>query len=201
MVEQANVETATIENQTWGAKLTENKLIVTAPKTNVQGKEYEEQIYIKIFSKEGYCRVVKLPVKLLTTKIDANSAIAWQHFKTGENNVLPDYSYAGYNHGESAPQGAFSLGYQVINVKERMTAKNMTAREALISILQEKGMTKVNGTNKLNANAKIVIYSPQATTFFTTMTTTPATKASRRTPLTRKTTMSAVALKSMAVTL
>lgn len=160
VVEQANVETATIENQTWGVKLTENKLIVTAPKTNVQGKEYEEQIYIKIFSKEGYCRVVKLPVKLLTTKIDANSAIAWQHFKTGENNVLPDYSYAGYNHGESAPQGAFSLGYQVINVKERMTAKNMTAREALISILQEKGMTKVNGTNKLNANARIVIYFP-----------------------------------------
>lgn len=160
VVEQANVETATIENQTWGVKLTENKLIVTAPKTNVQGKEYEEQIYIKIFSKEGYCRVVKLPVKLLTTKIDANSAIAWQHFKTGESNVLPDYSYAGYNHGESAPQGAFSLGYQVINVKERMTAKNMTAREALISILQEKGMTRVNGTNKLNANAKIVIYFP-----------------------------------------
>ena len=159
-VEQANVETATIENQTWGVKLTENKLIVTAPKTNVQGKEYEEQIYIKIFSKEGYCRVVKLPVKLLTTEIDANSALAWQRFRQGEDNVLLDYSYAGYNHGESAPQGAFSLGYQVINVKERMTAKNMTAREALISILQEKSMTKVNGTNKLNANAKIVIYFP-----------------------------------------
>lgn len=160
VVEQANVETATIENQTWGVKLTENKLIVTAPKTNVQGKEYEEQIYIKIFSKEGYCRVVKLPVKLLTTEIDANSALAWQHFRQGEDNVLLDYSYAGYNHGESAPQGAFSLGYQVINVKERMTAKNMTAREALISILQEKGMTRVNGTNKLNANARIVIYFP-----------------------------------------
>ena len=160
LVEQANVETATIETQTWGVKLTENKLIVTAPKTNVQGKEYEEQIYIKIFSKEGYCRVVKLPVKLLTTEIDANSALAWQRFRQGEDNVLPDYSYAGYNHGESAPQGAFSLGYQVINVKERMTAKNMTAREALISILQEKGMTRVNGTNKLNANAKIVIYFP-----------------------------------------
>lgn len=160
LVEQANVETATIENQTWGVKLTENKQIVTAPKTNVQGKEYEKQIYIKIFSKEGYCRVVKLPVKLLTTEIDANSALAWQRFRQGEDNVLPDYSYAGYNHGESAPQGAFSLGYQVINVKERMTAKNMTAREALISILQEKGMTRVNGTNKLNANAKIVIYFP-----------------------------------------
>ena len=75
------METATIENQTWGVKLTENKLIVPAPKTNVPGQEYEEQIYIKIFSKEGYCRVVKLPVKMLTTEIDANSALAWQRFR------------------------------------------------------------------------------------------------------------------------
>ena len=134
VVEQANVETATIENQTWGVKLTENKLIVTAPKTNVQGKEYEEQIYIKIFSKEGYCRVVKLPVKLLTTEIDANSALAWQHFRQGEDNVLLDYSYAGYNHGESAPQGAFSLGYQVINVKvQRNTTNTSTHRRFILS--------------------------------------------------------------------
>lgn len=41
-----------------------------------------------------------------------------------------------------------------------MTSKNMTAREALINILQENNMTKVNGTNKMNANAKIVIYFP-----------------------------------------
>lgn len=70
----------------------------------------------------------------------------------------------------------------MINVKERMTAKNMTAREALINILQENNMTKVNGTNKMNANAKIVIYFPQETTFFTTTTTIPATKASRKMP-------------------
>lgn len=159
-VEQANVETATIENQTWGVVLKENELIVTAPARNVQGKEYEELIYIKIFSKEGYCRVVKLPVKLLTTEIDANATLAWQNFQKGENNVLLDYSYAGYNHGESAPQGAFSLGYQVINVKERMAAKSMTAREALIDILQEKNMTRINGTNKVNENARIVIYFP-----------------------------------------
>ncbi len=40
LVEQANVETATIENQTWGVKLTENKLIVTAP----QNKRARERI-------------------------------------------------------------------------------------------------------------------------------------------------------------
>lgn len=160
IVEQANVATATIENQTWGIKLEETKLTVTAPLTNVQGKIYEDQIYIKIFSKEGYCRVVKLPVKLLTTVIDANSATAWQNFKTGTNNVLLDYSYAGYNRGENAPNGAFSFGYKVCNVKERMSAKSLTAREALIDILQENDMTRVNGSNKLNANARIVIYFP-----------------------------------------
>lgn len=102
-VEQANVETATIENQTWGVILQEKQLIVTAPKTNIQGKEYEEQIYIKIFSKEGYCRVVKLPVKLLTTEIDANATTAWTEFLSGDaKNVLLDFSYAGYMRGEDS---------------------------------------------------------------------------------------------------
>lgn len=159
-VQQANVETAVIENNTWGIKLTETELIVTAPATNVQNKEYEELIYIKIFSKEGYCRVVKLPVKLLTTEIDANSATAWQRFKTGNENVLLDYSYAGYNHGESAPQGAFSLGYKVFNVKERMTDKKMNARQALIDILEENDMTRTKNTSAIKPNARVVIYFP-----------------------------------------
>lgn len=160
VVDQANVEKATIENQTWKVKLDETKLTVTAPETNVQGKEYEDIIYIKIFSKEGYCRVVKLPVKLLTTKADNYSATAWKNFINGKDNVLLDYSYAGYNHGESAPLGAFSLGYKVFNVKERMTAKSMTARQALIDILEENNMVRTKNSSAINQNAKIVVYFP-----------------------------------------
>lgn len=161
VVEQANVETAIIENQTWKIKLSETKLTVTAPSVNQRGAEYNDFIYIKIFSKEGYCRVVKLPVKLLTTEIDANSATAWNNFKTGsEDNVLLDYSYAGYNHGESAPQGAFSLGYEVFNVKERMTAKSMTARQALLDILEENNMVRTKNPSAIKQNARIVIYFP-----------------------------------------
>ena len=52
-----------------------------------------------------------------------------------DDNVLLDYSYAGYKHGEVTPPEAFSLGYKVFNVKERMETRGMTAREALISIL------------------------------------------------------------------
>lgn len=69
-----------IETNTWGVKLDETKIRVTAPVVNTQGKEYEDNIILKIFSKEGYCRVVKIPVKLLTTTIDENSATAWQNF-------------------------------------------------------------------------------------------------------------------------
>lgn len=160
-VEQANVETAVIENQTWKIKLEETKLIVTAPSVNPRGEAYDDVIYIKIFSKEGYCRVVKLPVRLLATAIDANSATAWTHFKTGSGeNVLLDYSYAGYNHGESAPQGAFSLGYQVFDVKKRMTDKNMTARRALLDILEENNMVRTKNPSAIKPNARIVIYFP-----------------------------------------
>lgn len=93
---------AVIETKGWGVRLDETQLTVTAPPTNTRGTEYEDRIVIKIFSEEGYCRAVTLPVKLLTTSIDENSATAWQNFLSG-GTLLPDFSYAGYMHGEVAP--------------------------------------------------------------------------------------------------
>lgn len=87
---------------------------------------------------------------------------AWNKFVLGtSDNVLLDFSYAGYHHGEVAPSDGFSLGYEVMNVKERMNAKNLTARAALIDILQEKNLTRKNGTNGNNPNARVVIYFPE----------------------------------------
>ena len=77
-----------------------------------------------------------------------------------EDNVLLDYSYAGYNHGESAPLDGFAWGYKVINVKERMEKDNLSAREALIKILDENKLVRVSNQNATNATAKIVIYFP-----------------------------------------
>ncbi len=51
VVEQANVETATIENQTWGVKLTENKLIVTAPNKRARERIRRTDLH-QIFSKK-----------------------------------------------------------------------------------------------------------------------------------------------------
>lgn len=87
---------------------------------------------------------------------------AWNKFLTGaSDNVLLDFSYAGYHHGEEAPLDGFSLGYEVINVKERMEAKGFSAREALLDILKEKKMTRIENKNYANANARVVIYFPE----------------------------------------
>lgn len=160
-VTQTGVENVVIETNTWGVKLDETKIHITAPVVNSQNKEYNDNIILKIFSKEGYCRVVKIPVTLLTTTNDQNSATAWQNFLLNNvENVLLDYSYAGYNRGESVPVDGFALGYEVINVKERMEKDNLSARDALIKILDENKLARVSSTSATNANAKIVIYFP-----------------------------------------
>lgn len=100
----------------------------------------------------------------MVLSIDAtvsSSAQAWKKFfMKSEDNVLLDYSYAGYNHGESAPLDGFAWGYKVINVKERMKKDNLSAREALIKILDENKLVRVSNQNATNATAKIVIYFP-----------------------------------------
>lgn len=174
VVEQANVETAVIENQTWGIKLDETKLTVTAPSVNPRGEEYEDVIHIKIFSKEGYCRVVKLPVKLLNSQIDANATTAWTEFISGDDkNVLLDFSYAGYMRGEIAPPTTEELvaqGYKIYDVTKYGAVPNdgKSDREAFMKVLAE-----IAGTNNvkqedngqtdryINENAKAIIYFPE----------------------------------------
>lgn len=174
-VEQANVETVTIENNTWGVVLQEKQLIVTAPKTNIRGEAYDDVIYIKIFSKEGYCRLVKLPVKLLTTEINANATTAWNEFVGGKDtNVLLDFSYAGYMNGEAAPPEATTLvaqGYKVYDVTKygAIPDDGKSDREAFMKVLAEIAGTTNNikeedggMTNRyIKENAKAIIYFPK----------------------------------------
>lgn len=100
----------------------------------------------------------------MVLSIDAtvsSSAQAWKKFfMKSEDNILLDYSYAGYNHGESAPLDGFAWGYKVINVKERMEKDNLSAREALIKILDENKLVRVSNQNATNATAGVVFYFP-----------------------------------------
>lgn len=160
-VTQEGVERIVIETLDWGVKVDEKSMSVAAPATNKLGKVYNDKIVLKIFSKEGYCRLVTLPVQLLTTTVEKNSAKAWQNFLLNNaENVLLDYSYAGYEHGEKAPADGLAWGYKQINVKERMERDNLTAREALIKILDENKLVRVSNKGASNPSARIVIYFP-----------------------------------------
>lgn len=103
-IEQVGVENIAIETIGWKIKIDEDLLTIQAPSTNNRNEAYTENIIIKIFSKEGYCRLVTLPVKLLTTEMYNGAAKAWDDFvnQTADNELL-DFSYAGYMHGEVAP--------------------------------------------------------------------------------------------------
>lgn len=158
----SKVEKIVIETVDWIIKVEETSMTVTAPDKNNRGEDYEDKLVLKIFSKEGYCRAVTIPVKLLNSIIDENSATAWQNFLLkNERNVLLDYSYAGYMHGKVAPPDGFALGYEVVNVKEYMDSKNLSAREAFIEILNENRLVRINGnTTNSNSIVRKVFYFP-----------------------------------------
>ena len=63
-IEQKNVDKIVIETMNWTIKVNETHMTVPAPTVNPIGKEYEDKLVLKIYSKEGYCKAVTIPVKL-----------------------------------------------------------------------------------------------------------------------------------------
>lgn len=167
-ITQEGVTDIIIETMNWGIKIDEKEMTVTAPNVNTLKEAYEDKLVIKIFSKEGFCRLVTMPVKLLTTKIDEGSATAWQNFLSGNENILLDYSYAGYMHGEGTPPDVNSLsGYTTVNIKEYKETKGIESyRLALNKILYDKKLVRTcpgetGNNNYSNANANLIVYFPE----------------------------------------
>ena len=162
-IEQGSkVEKIVIETVDWIIKVEETSMTVTAPDKNNRGEDYEDKLVLKIFSKEGYCRAVTIPVKLLNSIIDENSATAWQNFLLkNEWNVLLDYSYAGYNFGETAPADGFAWGYTVYNVRDVMAENGLSEKDAFVKILDDNKLIRKTNSQAANPNARIVIYFPE----------------------------------------
>lgn len=96
----------------------------------------------------------------MSTRNDG-TAQAWKKFlMNSDDNVLLDYSYAGYNHGETVPNDGFAWGYKVCNVKQRMEEEGITALEAFTRILDENKLIRKTTSSAINANARIVVYFP-----------------------------------------
>lgn len=91
-----------------------------------------------------------------------DSTPAWRKFvMKSEDNLLLDFSYAGYKHGEVAPPDGFALGYKVINIAQEMVARGKSARETFIEVLQENKMMANDNGNQNNPDARVVLYFPK----------------------------------------
>lgn len=138
----------------WTATLEGNELAVKSPAE--ASMEKTERIDIVITSSKQYQRTVTLEAKLINTTFDAAYCNAWKEFASGtEENVLPDFSYAGYMHGEVAPPDVETSGYQLINVCDFGAVPNdgQSDRQAFIdAIASIKGVQKTVGNVKPGTN-------------------------------------------------
>ncbi|GAE14757.1 TonB-dependent receptor [Bacteroides pyogenes JCM 6292] len=138
-VRQTDIKEAMIQPLPgWNVRLTEEKLIVT-PLPDVT-KNKEETIKIVLTSSKNYIRIVSMSVKVLPSGVETP---AWKQFKEkSDENVLLDFSYAGYMHGESAPAEMdewIAKGYKVYDVTKYGAIPNdgQPDREAFMKVLAE----------------------------------------------------------------
>lgn len=166
-VVQTNVAEVKIQApKGWSAELEETTLTVTAPKTYTAPGENGLTLSVIATSEEGYLKIVPLKLTLKNEALDANACEAWRNFKAGTaENVLLDFSYAGYKHGEVAPPDVWGLGYTVYDVTKYgldPTGKT-SSRQAFIDLLKTLKLTGKNdsGGNLANASARAIIYFPE----------------------------------------
>lgn len=135
----------------WRVRITEaedgrQEIIVTAPADGMEG-DYDVAVYLQ--SEEKYLRTYTFTFHLNPVDIDKADSEAWNRFLAqSEDNVLLDFSYAGYMHGEAAPPDVMvyeaadgtcttnMAGYTVYNIKDYQT-DGRTDREAFLALLTD----------------------------------------------------------------
>ena len=163
----------------WRVRITEeNKLIINAPAGDLRGTDYLIEIWLQ--SEEQYIR--KYQFRFTLGNVDANDCETWKEYVLqDEKNVLLDFSYAGYNHGESAPaevsimegangQYTASNGYTVYNIKDYGAKGDgkTSDRAAFLEMLEDifgpyelKGNPATQVTFPSVNSKKAVIYFPE----------------------------------------
>lgn len=133
----------------WAAAISDGWLAVTAPSSGQAGKY---TVGIVLVSEDGLLKTVDLVFTLSEL-----------------GNGLPDFSYAGYDHGESAPPEAAAWGFKVYNVCDygAVPDDGKSDREAFLKCLE--AALGVSATvnagnvicfdNKVSANA--IVYFPE----------------------------------------
>lgn len=162
---QNNITEATVHAPPgWQAILGEKTLRITAPAT--PSTQTTPTLSITATSKEGYLKIIHQSLVLRNEELYANACQAWRNFLArNSDNVLLDYSYAGYHHGEEAPPDVWSLGYTVYDVtKYGLDPSGKTSsRAAFVQLLQSLKLTGKNsaGNTQSNATARAILYFPE----------------------------------------
>ncbi len=151
----------------WNAVLTDSRFSLTAPEA---GKDGPHEIVLLAVSEKQYLKKFSFTFQLVAAHIDANACKPWNDFVAGnEQNVLLDYSYAGYHHGEVAPAEATGLGYKVYDVTDFGAVPNdgKSDREAFIrcvnAALGNVGYVESNHNITFNSKEKanVIVYFPE----------------------------------------
>ena len=150
----------------WSAALTDETLSVTAPS---EGTEGEYTINLVLTSVDGHIRHIEFTFTLNPKVFNPEDCQIYNDWLSkNENNVLLDFSYAGYNHGESAPAEGASLGYTVYNVTDygAVAGDGKSDRAAFIRCVEEAtGKVFEEKTNCLRLpsvnKANVIIYFPE----------------------------------------
>ena len=166
-VEASDVAKAMIQAPDgWHAVLTDAEFTVTGP---AEGNAGEYDINIVIISSDGFIKHVKLTFTLNPQDFNSADCKLFNDFLAGnEENVLLDFSYAGYDHGETAPLEASALGYKVFDVTEYGAIANdgKSDRAAFLACVEAATGQKFSESNKVltlghKEKANAIIYFPE----------------------------------------
>lgn len=151
----------------WSATLTDGSLTVHTPATGTEGIYTVEIILV---SGNGLLKRVPLEFSLKAVRYSDTYCKEYKDYIAGnEANLLLDFSYAGYNHGESAPLEASAFGYKVFNVMDygAIPDDGLSDREAFLKCLKAAlGVDyEVNKNNIITFNSKdkanAIVYFPE----------------------------------------
>ena len=116
-------------------------------------------IELVLVSEKGLVKSRPLEVEIVDSPL-ATGCLLWDRFiLSDEGNLLLDYSYAGYRHGEYAPADVWSLGYRVYDIRDYggIPDDGLSDRKAFDAAYKAAMGTAV--TSK--ASAKAIIYFPE----------------------------------------
>ncbi len=158
-LDRSDVASALIRaTEGWTAQITANDFSITAPASGHQGDVCDVEIVL--VSSKGWLRKMELTFKLSTNKDGKTGVKTWDDWlDQNEDNVLPDFSYAGYNHGENVPPDGLSLGYAVYDVTQYGAVPNdgKSDRQAFLNAYQ----AAIGEGNVQNPDARAVLYFPE----------------------------------------